>query len=211
MSTYTVVVLDTTAPVVTWGDPTGAVLGEELHVPYVSDEDLAYAELRLTDGRVLVMAITPTELVVQLPDDTPEGLAVIGVTDDVGNEAQHQVAVSGIIVVEPPYVPPTGLPHPPVVEPVPVTEAPSRVRASARYSVAATATDSSRLLTFTTWRSPGQRSWRWASRSVASTNWTAVQAQFSDPSHASSRTADTVDKRPEGPGAEEDLLILGLL
>jgi hypothetical protein len=108
-------VLDTTAPTVSWGAVGGATAGELLRLAYSADEPIAGAELILADGRVFALTVAAGELRVMLPADTPQGTASVRVRDDVGNERTYPalVALQGAIVVPPPAptpVPRTGGP-----------------------------------------------------------------------------------------------------
>jgi hypothetical protein len=206
--------LDTTAPEITWGPVDGAVLGEEFTIQYVVSEDgwVVSAELELADGRKLAMLVEPDALRVQLPEDTPEGLATVCayVTDDVDNTATvcTTVPISGVTIV-PPYVPPAG--GPPQREPAKrwITAARTRsrhrvvihggaasvsfMRATARYTVHRSSLRSSR-----------SRAWTTSHSRVRSHGTTTV-------SSAGLREEWEIRRRPEGPQAEEELLVLGLL
>lgn len=111
--------VDTTAPVVTWGEATGAVAGAGFSIPYTLDEptaQIASATLTLADARELALTDNGSSLAVALPPDTPEGNATVtaNVTDDVGNTAQrtHVVYLTGAVVVpeEPTVTPASGRP-----------------------------------------------------------------------------------------------------
>ena len=92
-------VIDTHAPVVTWGAESGTTAGELLSLGYTSDEPIFRAELWLEDGRHLAMSVGAGALEVLLPADTPYGLATVHFWDDVDNEGTHQVLLSGAIAV----------------------------------------------------------------------------------------------------------------
>lgn len=100
MSTV-VLTLDTTAPTVSFGEPTGTTGGELFHIPYTSDEPIAAATLRLRDRRTLTMNVLADALEVLLPADTPEGQATVAAADDVGNAATTIVLLQGVPFVEP--------------------------------------------------------------------------------------------------------------
>jgi hypothetical protein len=110
--------LDTHAPQVTWGEPTGTEAGDELHVPYTIDEPaVVSASVHLADGRDLAMVVSGTELVVTLPADAPNGVTVVSafVRDDVLNEATRTLSFAIGGVVTPPAPPPLsgGMPEAP--------------------------------------------------------------------------------------------------
>lgn len=106
--------LDTHAPQVTWGDPTGTQPGEVLHVPYTLDEPgLLSATIKLRDGRELPMVVGASELTVEIPLDNVAGDAEVAaaVRDDVWNEATARMTVrlEGVVLPEP-SPPPEGSP-----------------------------------------------------------------------------------------------------
>lgn len=208
-----ILTLDTTAPVITWGPVDGAVLGEQFSILYLINEPgVVSAELQLQDGRVLEMEVWPDRLVVQLPDDAPDALATVAVLvrDEVGNEAVRttQVPISGapVVVPGPVGIPAGGLPG----------EEPKRFRrtvahlrstyrvihggASARSSLRTTAR-------YTVHRSNAIRS---DSRLIARSR-SRAGVLVTSTSRVTERQRWTVEKRSEGPRAEEDLLILGIL
>lgn len=101
---YFTVELDTTAPVVTWGPPSNTDAGDTLSVPFILNEPaLLSAELSLVDGRSLPMTVGAGVLTVVLPDDTPDGLAVLSafVRDEVLNSATRalEIPVTGVAPV----------------------------------------------------------------------------------------------------------------
>jgi hypothetical protein len=90
------IVVDLTAPQVTWGTVAGTNAGELLQAAYMLDEPEAVgAELVLADGRHLAMTVLAGRVEVLLPPDTPDGEAIIklGTRDDVDNVAVFQRAV----------------------------------------------------------------------------------------------------------------------
>lgn len=120
MSSWFQLTLDTHAPVVQWGEPTGTTAGELLRVPYTLNEPgVESATLTLADGRALAMSVLAGRLEVLLPPDAPDGIVTVraSLVDDVGNWAQAvplSFPIGGTIVVpptEPPPVPsrPAGL------------------------------------------------------------------------------------------------------
>ena len=205
--------LDTTAPEITWGPVDGAVLGEEFTIQYVISEDgwVVSAELELADGRKLPMLVESDTLRVQLPEDTPEGLGTVCayVTDDVDNTATvcTTVPISGVTIV-PPYVPPAG--GPPEREPAKrwVTAARTRSRFRVIHGGAATVSSMRATARYTIHRS--------TLRSSRSRAWTASHGRIRTHSTATVSSAGLredwqIERRPEGPQAEEELLVLGLL
>lgn len=213
MSTFFVIRLDTTAPVVTWGPVDGAVLGEQFTIQYLLDDgEIVNAELQLVDSRTLVMDIEPDRLLVQLPDDAPEGLATVRALarDDVGNEAWRtiDVPISGVIPVAPglPGIPAGGLPGD---EPKRFKRAVARLR-SHYHVIHGGATRRSRVRAtarYTVHRSTAVRS---DSRLIARSR-TRAGVIVTSTSRVTLRQTWTVEKRPEGPGTEEDLIVLGIL
>lgn len=88
--------LDTTAPVVTFGPPSNTDAGETLTVPFLlSEPDTVTAQLQLADGRLVDGEISGGSVMVDLPLDTPEGLATLRlhVRDDVLNEADRVLVI----------------------------------------------------------------------------------------------------------------------
>jgi hypothetical protein len=96
-------VLDTTAPSVSWGAAGGTTAGELLQIAYSADEPIDSADLTLADGRVLMFTIGAAVLSVNLPADTPAGPADVRVRDDVGNERVYAalIVLQGAIVPVP--------------------------------------------------------------------------------------------------------------
>jgi hypothetical protein len=137
--------LDSHAPQITWGDPTGTEAGDELHVPYTIDEPtVVSASVRLADSRELPMVVTGTELVVTLPADAPNGNTVVSalVRDDVLNEATRTLtfAIGGVVTPPAPPAPTGGMPQEPprgpnrrLVRIRSVAEASSRVKIRATH------------------------------------------------------------------------------
>lgn len=133
MSSSFTLVLDTRAPVVVFGAATGTTAGEFLRLPYVTDEPLAEATLRLSNGRVLDLAIGADELTVLLPPDAADGLATIRWRDDVGNADTALLYITGAIVEPPPVPPPSPIPPP-------RPKVPMRKRLSSRSTITARST-----------------------------------------------------------------------
>jgi hypothetical protein len=111
MSASLVLTLDTHAPQIVWGEPSGDEAGAELVVPYTIDEaGIVSAIVRLADDRELDMDVGPTALTVTLPADAPNGTTVVSalVRDAVLNEATRTLtfAIGGVVI--PPAPPPTG-------------------------------------------------------------------------------------------------------
>jgi hypothetical protein len=213
VTSWTVVELDTTPPDVTWGQETGAVISEELVVPYSTNEPLATARLELTDGRRLTMVIEADRLTITLPDDVPEGFHTIRVADDVGNATTHPIYISGVIPTEPPvvgYQPPTGggLPAAARAHEIELRSA-ARLRSAYRTVAVGSAT-----------RTVGLARSRWvigepgrdfASRARLAVAWSDTATLPSSPSSVRLSSALSVTKRPEGPDAEDELLLLDIL
>jgi hypothetical protein len=206
VSSSFVLTLDTQAPVVTWGFPDGTDQGEELRVPYaVNEPGIISADLELPDGRHLSMEVQPGVLVVQLPDDTPEGPATVSalVRDDVWNEATrtHVVQLTGEIA-PPPSGPPV-LPSPPQRRVTRVVSEPSICRGSSRDAVAAVVPTFSVVRTRSRYIAPTERTVELPGRLAVTAPPLGGRGALSG--------ADTLWKRPEGPGAEEDFILLDLL
>lgn len=206
MSTYTLVTLDTTAPVVTWGTITGAVITEELTAPYTSDEALAYAWLVLPDLREIAMTIHPDRLTVMVPGDAPEGTGYIKVTDDVGNPSVHkEVHISGVIPVQ--TTPTQGLPQVARGERrFGLTQA--RITARYRTGVFTDSTGSGRVVT--RWVMPAvPRDVR--TTLVGRSLWSQAVTHVGSRSAVGVESSAIITRRPEGPDAEDDLIFLGLI
>lgn len=88
MPTWFVVALDTTAPQVTLGEPSGLEAGQLFTVPYTVDEPAEItAELRSPRGHSHVANVSSTEITYELPQNWQGGTSTLFVyaTDDVGN------------------------------------------------------------------------------------------------------------------------------
>jgi hypothetical protein len=211
--------LDTHAPVVTWGAVIDPNAGEEMTVAYSLDEPaLDHATITLRDGRELPMEDLGDRLAVTLPDDAPEGQAVVRayVVDSVLNSATRTfaVAINGV-PFEPPSapVPQSGgfpgarpRPAPVVVHSSSECQTGSRPdRITVRQHVSTSVRPRVRYTV------PSQRTirQRTSARSASSARL-AVTAPRVSSAAVTGETA-TLWKRPEGPGAEDDLIILGLL
>lgn len=99
------VVLDTTAPQLTWGAVAGTTAGELLTIGYSIDEPaLTAATLRLADGREQPMTVAADRLTALLAPDTPSGWAqvIAVVRDDVDNERTAVLPVLLAGVAPPP-------------------------------------------------------------------------------------------------------------
>lgn len=199
--------LDTTAPAITWGPVDGAVASETMTVLYTLDEPQAVeATLKLTDNRALQCLVSSDRITVEIPGDAPEGLATLTakLVDSVGNEtlATLDIAISGVLPPEQPTYP--SLPSPPV-------EAPWRTRSRcvtrSRYRVLST----SRLPSRATIRSRTRVARRPA---PSSPSWVLVRSSDRVRAHvgqsARLQSADrwTITKRPEGPDAEAEIVLL---
>lgn len=215
MPSHLNLVLDTHAPVVTWGPVSGTDAGEDFAQLYTLDEPGIYqAELHLLDGRVLPLAVDPDALRVTLPDDTPEGQAEVWayVRDDVLNTAtrKHTVALTGVAGPPAPVHP--VLPVPARERPAPRrvewAEAPAHVSSSDR--VRALSPSISRLRTRTRYTVPTTRTLSRRSRLYASST-THVLARAEAHGGGSASSSDRLWKRPEGPRFEEELIELDLL
>lgn len=212
MSSFVVIRLDTTPPVITWGPVTDPNASELMTVLYTVDElGMVSAGLELGDHRVIAATVYEDCVTVQLPDDAPDGTAVLTalLRDDVGNEttATLNIQVSGGSVI-PPFVPEPGSPVLPV-------ETPWRTRTRcitrSRYSVLATAQLRSRASLVSRTR-VSRDVVRDSSPSVAHTrSGGAVRAHLGSRSTLLQREKWTLTKRPEGPDTEDELLLLGIL
>lgn len=211
--------LDTRAPQLQWGPVSDPNAGETLAVAYLADEPgVDRAAITLRDGRVLPMQVWPDQLRVDLPDDTTEGAATIRATtrDEVWNEATFElvVALTGVPYEPPaPYVPPTsGMP---VVAPDVITTPPSACRTRSRYGTTAVVTSRSRVRVRARYNAPGFRSAISIRRRIhVQEGPSLLTATVSGTTPV--RLADTdaitrVTKRPEGPNAEDELILLDLL
>lgn len=223
MSSWFNLRLDTHAPVITWGPVDGTDQGAELVQLYGIDEPgVLTAELELPDGRVLAMSVQSNALLVQLPEDTPEGPATIRafVRDDVWNEATRTTVVqlTGVPYEPPPQ--PTGPPSLPSLgpdRPAPVLKRspPSIMRLTAVHRPRARAIDTGDdiLIGWTRWMAPQTTPplpWpHYSDATVSSRSRTAARVLMRDSAAASSSTR--VYKRPEGPGHEDELFELGIL
>lgn len=109
MASTLVIRLDTHAPVVTWGQPSGTVPGSTLVVPYTLDEpSLLSATLTDFDGVQYPMTVEADRLTVNLPDTTALGQATVTalVEDDVGNATDRTLVLAIQASVVPPPPPP---------------------------------------------------------------------------------------------------------
>lgn len=213
MSSWTTIVLDTTAPQITWGAPDGAVASETLTVPYLVDEPgITSAEIVLLDGRTLPMTVGAGALTVILPVDAPEGAATVRayVLDDVGNAAVRQlvVAISGVLLdQQPPPVP--GWPGHPGADLI--ETAPSRASLRSVYTVGRLASSPSRAAVRSRYSTVVGGLDIFAARGILTTNWSQAVRVATSETHAGLSEETAVLKRPEGPDAEDDLIILGLI
>lgn len=210
MSTFTVIRLDTTPPVITWGPVSDANGGETMTVLYLLDEPrMVTATLRLNDSRVIDGTVYGDRITFGLPSDAPEGVAVLTalLTDDVGNstEATLNVVVSGTPPDEQ-YIP--VLPGPPVIETPWRTL--SRARTRSRYAThvtdqrPSTATLRSR---YRVTRRPAEN----PPSSAVGRSGGAIRAHLGSKSTVTTRGQWTLSKRAEGPETEAEIIALGLL
>jgi hypothetical protein len=201
--------LATSPPDVTWGPHDGAVLGEELVVPYISD-GMDSAAITLNDGRVLAMTVGADDLRVDLPFDTPDGAAVITAMDDVGNTTTQTIMVSGVAPA--PDQPPVQVgAYPPVAAVDRIVSAPSGVAAGSNYNIGARVEVRSLLRVRSRYTAPGERVvWTGASVVVRSRATIGADIRSLASSLMGAEKAE-LRKRPEGPQAEDELVFLGLL
>lgn len=214
MSAYAVLALDTTAPVVTWGEPSDAINSEPFSVPYTLNEpEIESADMLLLDGRVVPLDVGDDTLSTTLPDDAVEGWATVRahVVDDVGNRAIRTFAVyvTGVIPTQPVASP--GQPHPPVAAVDHLRSTPSRAATRSRYTLSATSTFSGRVAVRSSYLTPTRRAVAATARARLVAEWTSTATAGPASARAATRSQDSVRKRPEGPGAEDELLLLGLL
>lgn len=212
MSAFTVIRLDTTPPVITWGPVTDANATELMTVLYTVDElGMVSAELKLADNRTVAAAVYEDRVTVQIPDDAPEAVAVLSalLRDDVGNEdtATLNIYVSGGTPVQP-FVPTPGPPVLPVEAP---WRTRSRCETRSRYQILATAQLRSRGSLMSRTRVArdvvGMRP-----PSIARVrSGGAVRAHLGSRSTLAQDEKWTLTKRPEGRGTEDDLILLGIL
>lgn len=217
MTAYFNLTLDTHAPVVTWGAVDTTNPGDTMHVAYTVDEPgVLSADVLLSDNRVVPGTVQAGVLIFDLPLDAPEGPAQVRayVGDDVGNNATRTLA---LVVGQPVTPPPAPAPAPgpgwggrPAPKPVLLSDRSSASCAS-RTRTHVTQVRSSRLVARSRYIAPSERVRRSASRALAAS--TARVAVASPPlaSAALGSGKATLWKRPEGPGAEEDFILLGLL
>lgn len=209
MSAFTVIRLDTTPPVITWGPVTDAVASETMTVLYLLDEpQITAASFRLVDGRVIPGTVAADRITVDIPGDAPEGTGVLTaqLVDDVGNAtvATLNIHVTGEIAPGPPPIP--TLPGPPMEEP---WRTRSRCVTRSRYRLLATR----RLPSRATIRSRTRVEVAVPPRSSATVAVSrgAVRTHVGSKSTVIPRERWTLTKRPEGPDAEDELILLGIL
>ncbi len=94
---YFLLELDTTAPVVEFGTPTGLSAGQTLIVPYsVTEYGIFSADFVDALGKHMPMNIGPAELTLELPVDVPAGNSRVQVItlDEVGNSSTFDLAIT---------------------------------------------------------------------------------------------------------------------
>lgn len=211
--------LDSHAPVVTWGPVIDPNAGEDMTVAYSLDEPaLDHATITLRDGRELAMDDLGDRLFVHLPDDAPEGQAVVRayVVDDVLNAATRQLSVN---LVGAPFIPPAapvpdtggfpaGARRTPGVHVVATTSA-ARTGSSSRVLARPHVSTSTRPRVRYTAPTRRMIRERVSARPASSARLTVATSRVN--SAALTDATATLWKRPEGPGAEDDLILLGLL
>lgn len=210
--------LDTTPPAITWGAVVDAVGSEEMTVYYtVNEPGVTSAELRMIDGRNVGMTVLSDRLTVVIPDDALEQNATVRVVlrDSAGNTATSDLPVHVVGLTGPPspapYAPPPGLPSPPERTRHIVT---GFERTRGRLGSAYGQTTVGRRLVIGRLSSehippaPSLR-FRFSSLSMSATH--TVRAEVSTRSMGKLSAAFSVHKRPEGPGTEDDLILLDLL
>jgi hypothetical protein len=212
--------LDKSAPVVTWGPVTDPNAGEDMTVLYALNEPaLDHATITLVDGRVLPMTDLGGSLTVHLPDDAPDGHAVVRayVVDDVLNAATRTltVTVSGVPFIPPdPPVPDTNDGFPAArrrPRPTLVRGSSSSQTGSHPDRITVRQHTSTSVRPRARYTAPSQRMIRQRSSArSASTARLAATVPFVSSAAVTGGTA-TLWKRPEGPGEEDDLILLGLL
>jgi hypothetical protein len=212
LPSFAVLQLDTHAPVVTWGAVEDAEADFELKVGYTLNEPgITSAEIRLGDGRVLPMDVQPTFLSVQLPADTPNGATVVRayVQDDVLNSALRTLVIQVVGVEAPPPPAPTGIPS--RLRPVPrrIVEPVSTCRGSSDDVVRAIIPTLSVVRGRSRYLAPTVRTVRHMSRvrGTAAPDAVFVTAVTLAGRGAGS-SADVIWRRPEGPRAEDDLIVI---
>lgn len=215
MSSSFQLTLDTTAPRITWGAVVDPNASEEMTVFYtVTEPGVTQATVTLVDGRSLPMQILPDRLLVTLPDDAPEGDAIVHVVlrDSVWNTATSDlpVHVTGTTGAPPAYVPP-GLPSPPSRVPHHVIRfEPSTGRASSSYGQTAVQRTASVVGVSSRYVLPRPRTRTIFSVASLSDTFTA-SARVSGVETGKLSSADVVRRRPDGPDTEAALAALGLL
>lgn len=207
MNAWTVIRLDTTPPVITWGPVTNAIASEEMTVLYLLDEPrMVEAHLKLADDRTLAFTVADDRITVQIPDDAPEGTGVVTalLQDEVGNVALEalNVHITGTLEPGPPPVPVLpGMPEPETLRSHSTALTHSRYRLIARGRLASQATIRSRtrIARQPALSSPSGVSVRSSGRVRAHVT-ASSRLQFSD--------RWTITKRPEGPESEAAILAL---
>lgn len=213
MSAYFTVALDTHAPRITWGDITGADAGETLVVAYTADEPgVASAELELPGGGRIPMRVAANQLAVDIPAASLQGTGVLRayVEDDVGNTGTVtlDIALDGAI---PPAVVATGQGFPRQGSPVPrVVRSVGRAGAGSRDSVRALLASASRARATATYLTPTTR--RVVFRDAATAQSTGhLTGKLTSAVQAATGSSPDVIRHREGPNAEDELIVLGLL
>lgn len=189
---------------------------EQMTVFYaVTEPGVTQATVTLVDGRALPMQILADRLLVTLPDDAPEGNAIVHVVlrDSVWNTATSDlpVYVTGTTGAPPAYVPPTGLPSPPERVPARIVRfGVDTARGSSDYAQTAVSRSVSRARPRSRYVLPIPRTRRIFTTATLSDTFT-VHAGVSTRSEGKLSSADVVHKRPDGPDTEAALAALGLL
>jgi hypothetical protein len=202
--------LDTRAPAVEWTEATGASAGELLRVGYTADDQIARAELRLADRRVLAVTVLADHVEVLLPPDTPAGPATLALADDVGNAATTVLLLDGVVLV----VDPPPAPRPPAGwrgAAVPDRELRSRLRAVVRTtsSVATATSAGARVdlhITSSVTRASSTAHLR-SSATAAIASRSATRVSAAGATAVALRSTSTIARRD---GEDEEAWLLGL-
>lgn len=218
------ITLDTTAPSVEWGTPSGTSAGDSFSVDYTMSEALSPpavlqgATLTLAGGAVLTLADNGSTLSVALPPDAAGGNATVAATvaDQIGNVAVRTLVVyiDGTIVVPVEPLPRTPSSPPGRVREYVVVRSRSACGLAGRGRVHATCRPDTTRVRLRARESIRRESIRRHLSSFGSFRVVASE-HFSGRQATTSRTrlsgASRVGRRSEGPTTEATLLDLDLI
>jgi hypothetical protein len=196
-----VITLDTTPPAVVFGNVSG-VAGETYTVPYTTVEPVAFTYVILGDGRRIDGIRTSTQLIFELPEDTPDGLLTIYAADDVGNPATATRPVSGVVTAPVTVIPRVGgLPGAPEIK-----RSHGGGRSRSRYGVGVAASSRVRVRAQSAY---GTTAVHISATSARATSADSLEARIpgARSTVALHSTSQVVRKRPEGPKTEEEMIL----